>query len=322
MREGDHDCARDCLGVEHDHLSSVFPGGPPATNVIAGAVDFHVHTGPDAFDRALDDDETVAVASRAEMGAIVLKNHIAETASRAVLARKRSGNVEVYGGVVLNHAVGGLNADAVRWMARISGHRGRVVWLPTIDAGNHLRTLGGDVERGIEVVRDGTPSEALVHVIQACAEHDLVLQTGHTSADDVLVVADVARRYGVRICVTHAMFPVVGFDLPGMRSAVDLGAKLELCAIGMLMGAQAHHAWMRAWEHVDAKACAKAIKAIGSQHFILSTDLGQFGNPIPTDGYRWFVQELLREGVAPQEIDLMARRTPMSLLRPKSELVR
>ncbi|TAM58074.1 histidinol phosphatase [bacterium] len=300
-----------------DHLADVFPAGPPATNLIAGTVDFHVHTGPDAFDRALDDDETVAVASRAGMGAIVLKNHVSETASRAVLARKRSGSVEVYGGLVLNHAVGGLNAGAVRWMARIAGRRGRVVWLPTIDAGNHRRVLGGDAESGIEVVHEGKPTEALVRVIQACAEGDLVLQTGHTSADDVLIVAAAARAHDVRVCVTHAMFPVVGFDVPRMRTAAALGVKLELCAVGMLMGPQAQHAWMRAWGHVGAQACAQAIKEVGSQHFILSTDLGQFGNPTPADGYRWFIQELLKEGVSSQEIDLMARHTPMSLLQPR-----
>ncbi|MGH7708259.1 MAG: DUF6282 family protein [Vulcanimicrobiaceae bacterium] len=272
-----------------------------------------MHSGPDAFGRALDDDETASVAVRAQMGGVVFKNHIAETASRAVLARKRSGNVEIYGGIVLNRAVGGLNEDAVRWMARIEGGRGRVVWLPTIDAGNHLRFLGGGRE-GLEVVREGSPTDEVVRVFRACAENRLVLHTGHTAADDCLVLAELARERDVRLCVTHGMFPIVGFDVPRMRQVAELGAKIELCAIGMFMGEHAQHEWMRAWGKVSAEACARAVREIGAEHFVLSTDLGQFGNPTPPDGYRGFVDALLGTGISLEEIDLMARRTPLALL--------
>ena len=42
--------------------------------------------------------------------------------------------IEIYGGIVLNRAVGGINPAAVEWMTRMSGARGKVVWLPTFDA--------------------------------------------------------------------------------------------------------------------------------------------------------------------------------------------
>lgn len=48
-------------------------------------------------------------------------------------------DIAVFGGIVLNRWVGGLNPDAVD-MAFASG--ARQVWMPTLSARNHLRYYG------------------------------------------------------------------------------------------------------------------------------------------------------------------------------------
>jgi hypothetical protein len=95
-------------------LERVFPPPPPTVSPIQGVVDFHVHSAPDAFGRALDDDDVAELATRKQMGALVLKNHLFETASRAYLLRKRYPGLQVFGGIVLNSSVGGLNPQAVQ----------------------------------------------------------------------------------------------------------------------------------------------------------------------------------------------------------------
>ena len=75
------------------------------------------------------------------MRGIVLKNHVATTADRAQLVMKVVPGIEVCGGIVLNNAVGGINPAAVEWMHRMSGGRGKVVWLPTFDSDKHIKTL-------------------------------------------------------------------------------------------------------------------------------------------------------------------------------------
>jgi hypothetical protein len=102
-------------------------------NPIEGAIDFHVHSAPDAFARNISDIDVAELAARRGMRAIVLKNHITMTADRAALLAEVVPGIDVFGGVVLNHAVGGLNPAAVEVMATMSGGRGRVVWLPTRD---------------------------------------------------------------------------------------------------------------------------------------------------------------------------------------------
>ena len=75
------------------------------------------------------------------MRGILLKNHISETASRAALIMKVVPGIEVFGGIVLNKAVGGINPDAVEWMHRVYGSRGKVVWLPTFESDKHVKTF-------------------------------------------------------------------------------------------------------------------------------------------------------------------------------------
>ena len=59
---------------------------------------------------------------------------------------------------------------------------------------------------------------------------------------------------------------------------------------------------------------AKAIRAVGVEHFILSSDLGQYLNPLPTDGMKAFILELQSFGFSGSEIDLMCRKNPRTLL--------
>ncbi len=303
-------CTATCLGIAAP--APTFVDAPPPRDRVARFVDLHVHTAPDVYGRALDDDEAALSARRAGMGGIVLKNHASETASRAELLARRHG-VEAWGGVVLNRSVGGINPDAVDAVARIEGGRGRVVWLPTVDAGNHRRTLGlGD--DGLEAVVDGRPTPELEAVVAVCAARGLALCTGHTGADDALVVAELCARRGVRCCVTHALFPVVGFTEAHVRAAAELGATIELCAIGTLMGERAHLPWMRAWGLVDAQTCARYVAEFGPERFLVSSDLGQTGNPIPADGLGRFVTALAEQGLARADLDVLGIASPRRLL--------
>jgi hypothetical protein len=61
----------------------VFPPPPPAVSPIAGLMDTHVHTAPDVFGRALDDEEAAILYRDRGLEALVLKNHVLPTADRA-----------------------------------------------------------------------------------------------------------------------------------------------------------------------------------------------------------------------------------------------
>ena len=292
-----------------------FPPPPPSVSPIKDLIDTHFHSGPDVFGRAMDDEQGAQLYKDNGMGAIVLKNHVTSTADRAWFVRKHLAGIKVFGGIALNAAVGGINPDAVQWMWRMQGGYGRCVWFPTIDSDHHVKHFK-DAPEGIKVLgADGKVLPAVHAVLKICAAQKLVVNTGHLSSEEALAVIAAARDGGVdRIIVTHAQFEVVNMSLDDMKKAAAMGAKLELCAAGPLMGPQAHLPWMRAWRQVRIQESAAAIQSIGAKHFVLGTDLGQFGNPTHADGLQMFVTELMAQGVSKDQIRIAGSETPGGLL--------
>ncbi len=293
----------------------VFPPPPPAVSPIEGLIDFHNHCAPDVFGRSVDDDEMAQLYLARKMEAVVLKNHVALTADRAWLVRKHNPGIKAFGGITLNGAVGGINVEAVQWMWRMQGGYGRVVWLPTFDADNHVKHFK-DAPEGIKVVgADGKVVPALREILKVCAQQKLVLCTGHASPTEVLAIAEAARDAGCdRIVVTHAEFEVVNMTVEQMKRAAAMGVKMEIDAMGPLMGPNAHLPFMRHWRQVTYKESAQHIKDVGAENFVLGTDLGQTGNPSQPDGYQMMVAGLMAEGISKDQIKTMGREVPGKLL--------
>ncbi len=282
-------------------------------NPLVGVIDFHVHSGPDSFTRSISDVEIARIARANKMGALVLKNHFTMTADRAWLAERLTGQ-RCYGGIVLNRAVGGLNVAAIERMLTFTGDRGRVVWLPTFDAENHVRFFKED-RPTVVVTKNGELVPELQPIFRVIAQNDLVLETGHSSAEECLLLIKGAKAAGVKkIVVTHAMADPIGMNLGQLKEAASLGAKMECVWMTNLTGKNSHLASMRHWKKITSEDYARTIRVVGAEHFILSSDLGQYLNPIPTDGIKAFILDLAAAGFSEKEIDLMCRRTPASLL--------
>ena len=71
---------------------------------------------------------------------------------------------------------------------------------------------------------------------------------------------------------------------------------------------------MRNWKHVSTAAYAATIREVGVEHFVLASDLGQYLNPIHTDGLKAFILGLKEKDFSDQEIRTMTSATPAWLL--------
>lgn len=283
-------------------------------SAIADTIDFHVHSAPDVTDRIIDDFELAQMAAKAKMKAVVLKNHVTTTADRAILAHKIVPDIELFGGIVLNRSVGGINLQAVETMYRLGNGRGKVVWLPTIDADYHLKVFHKS-GTGLKVAQAGHLLPQTEAVLRAIAKYNLVLGTGHISPEEVRLVVQGARFLGVKnILITHAMADVPGLSIPQMQEVAKMGAFLELVYVNDLMGENSAIAAHRSWHRVSLEDMAEAIKIIGPEHFVLSTDLGRSLDPLPVEGYQQFIQGLKQEGISQTEINIMAKENPARLL--------
>jgi len=274
------------------------------TSVVNGAIDIHVHTLPDDRPRALDGVQAARQAHDRGMRAIVLKNHYESTAGLAYLVRTLVPGIDVFGGIDLNLTVGGINPAAVEHMTRVTGGFGRIVWMPTFDAENQVR-YSKESRPFVSVSRAGELLPEVRQVIGLIAKHNLVLATGHSSAEEGLMLLREGRRQSVqRMVVTHAMNPPIAMNVAQMQEAAKLGAFIEFVGSSPVSA----DARMR------YDGFAAAIRKIGPDVTILSSDLGQMGNPLPVDGFGGFLTALRERGFSEQDITRMAKENPARLL--------
>jgi hypothetical protein len=177
--------------------------------------------------------------------------------------------------------------------------------MPTFDAENQVRYSKED-RPFVAVSRNGELLPEVRKVIALIAKHHLVLATGHSSADEGLLLIREARRQGVdHIVVTHAMLDPVLMTIPQMREAAGLGAFIEF-VYNALIGPN---------KSFDMPDYAKAIRAVGINSTILSSDLGQAVNPLHPDGLAAFFGGLKKQGFTDEEIGRMSKVNPAKLLR-------
>ena len=277
---------------------------PDAAAALKGAIDIHVHGAPDDRPRSLDVIQAAREARDRGMRAIVIKNHYESTAGDAYLARTLVPGIEVFGGIDLNLTVGGINPAAVEHMTKVTGGWGRVVWFPTFDSENQVR-VSKENRPSVACRATELCSRTSREVIALIAKHNLVLATGHSSAAEGLMLLREGRRQNARnMVVTHAMNAPIEMTVAQMKEAASLGAFIEFVGSTPVSP--------DAGERYDRFAAA--IKQIGPESCILSSDLGQATNPKPAEGYGAFLVAMQARGFSAQDIDRMSRQNPARLL--------
>jgi len=294
---------------------AAFPPPPPKVSPALGVIDMHTHTHPDVFGRNMDDVDLATLAKARGMRGIVIKNHISETASRAALTMKAVPGIEVFGGIVLNNAVGGINPAAVEWMHRFYGSRGKVVWLPTFESDKHVKTFGKPDAKGIVVAPGGKVIPEMEEILKIIARENLLLATGHVHPEEILAVVRRGRELGVEnMLVTHGLTNVPGLTMAQARQVVQMGAVIEVCFLQFQAGPNAPLAFLTHWTQINAKHIAQAVKEFGAQSLVVSSDLGQSTNMVHPDGIEAAIGAMKREGISDADIDLMMRKNPARLL--------
>jgi hypothetical protein len=275
-----------------------------AQSPLTGVIDIHAHCDPDSSPRSIDAIDLAKLAKARGMRGLVLKNHYEPTASLAYVVRKVVPGIEIFGGIDLNRSVGGLNPAAIERMVMVKGGWGKVVWFPTFDSENQVKYSKQD-RPYVSVSRNGRLLPEAKEVIALAAKYHLMLETGHSSPEEGLMILREARRAGVpQRVVTHAMLAPVHMSLGQMREAAALGAYIEFVYNGLIGPGK---------EFTPADY-AHAIREIGAKSCILSSDMGQKGNPTHPDGLAAFFAALKHEGISQADIDLMSRTNPARAL--------
>lgn len=286
-------------------------------DIIRQAIDVHLHVGPEVIPRRYTVQKFITEET-GKIGGAVFKNHFYPTQS-FINEAKETRRLELFGGIVLNNSVGGLNPEVV-YASSLLSDKPIVVWLPTINAENFLKKSKYEIApewvkqkgfiarkaRGVTpvLVSDGKKltdgTKQVLQMIKVCGS---VLATGHIFWKECVLVVEEAKRIGIKnIVITHPIYQQIDMPIAVQKKLAKKGCFIE----------QSYS--MYSIDKISIKKIAKQIKDIGSKSVILSSDVGQTFSPPPSEALLRFGTVLMREGITENELYTMLVRNPRKLL--------
>lgn len=284
-------------------------------DVLVGAYDMHVHAGPDNVERIQDCIEVAEDAARAGLSGVVFKSLFTSTAEWATIVSRIVPEVNCYGGLVLDRAVGGLNVVAVESALAVGA---KIIWFPVRDSRHSiLKTKQGTLKfasplvdldyEGISVLDgNGNLLPEVFPILALIRDYDVCLATGHLAPRESISLLQAASEMGIsKLLVTHPCAPSIGATIAEQQRMVELGGTLEqVLAYCMPQDVPA----------LDPRVLVDSIRAVGAANCIIASDFGRPYYPGCVEGMRMFSRLLMSLGVTMTELRIMACSNPARLL--------
>jgi len=299
----------------------------PSEVRLTDAIDIHCH----AHEGQQDAHELVRRASRAGMKGILFKSLYGGDQAATARALQDEVNrwaegetgvrpVVCWAGFVCGRQREPLSAAA----AQKAVEGGAVaVWLPVFTHANTLHTVGTYrrlVEAGGEA--DGWTGplsweDALRHgrytldekgrlndetreILRLCADRDVALFFGHATHDEMFQLAEEVDRLGIRRAVIdHPFSPFIDLTVEQMKQFASVGVLLNFTydELSPLLG-------------VDPQLMYDAIRAVGVEHFTLSSDAGEPLFPDSVESMRLLRAYMEAFGMSQDELRTLCVRNP------------
>jgi len=308
------------------------PGQPvdleKVDELLKGVIDLHVHGAP--LGGWLAGRPTIVntciEASRAGMKALVFKDHNTMTNNVAIVVNEMLAKlknqleifkpVDVYGGIVLNHTVGGINPKAVE--IALGYGRCAEIWLPSLDAKFQKDLMG--LPNGINVINGDEPINELIQILEMMNDYNkgtkglrCSLSTSHVSNKEKFIILKYVNKRGldVDIVMDHVTQELTNVTPQEAKEMIDMGAYLEFAETSCVPWPGMQD-WVIAFDY-SFKLIKELIREKGPDHIVLITDAGQPGND-PVPGWKMFIKTLLSQGVSESDISMMSKDVPAKIL--------
>lgn len=278
------------------------------SDILRGACDMHVHSGPALVPRGIDHVQAVRACAEAGMRALVIKDQHVPSGNVAQIIQqyfvKKEEKFNVYGGLILGNTQGGLNPAVVEAAV---GYDTKVVWMPVLSSLYNremtakLSSAGKSTLPKPKFPIRFNPSQTILDscgkllpevcdIVQIIADADIVLATGHINPrTEIPPLLDEAVKRGVKkIVVTHPEF-FRDHTVEQMREYSDAGFYVE---------------------HILATIYSNKLTydelftyiTEGGDNIIISSDLGQIGRPDPVKGLTAFIEEMQKRGLTDETL--------------------
>lgn len=314
-----------------------------SVDLLRGAIDIHVHPGPNlkANPRYGDPIQVAKEARDCGMKALVFMDVFQDSSGIAWLTSRHVPGIHIFGGLILNTIVRGLNPRAVK-TALHYGDGAKFVGFGThsthYSASREARWDGTnfvpicetderfqreELAHSIKIPLEGS-SPALDEILDEIAQHpDVFLRTGHVSPEEAINLLQLARSRGITKLLV-ASIVARGMTGEQRRQAISLGAYLEVYLLPYTQNAnlpKANYYTEKEWmderppsDTMGIRKLASLIRQVGVENIVASTDFGSFTLSSPTEGMRQFIACLLQLDLTPLEIRRMVSINPSDLL--------
>ena len=286
------------------------------SQLIKRSIDLHLHVGPEVIPRTYTA-RTLAEKEAGKLGGAVMKNHFLSTAG--MIAGNEREEMRLFGGIVLNNYVGGLNPDAIYASASVAPCP-LFVWMPTLHTQQFLeksvfeippewtgskdfKSRPSSAIKPVVIAKDGKLAPEVMPVLKAIAEMKAVLCTGHISADESLLLARQACELGIsKIVITHPIYQKIAMPVEMQKELASMGCLIEHCYS------------MYSIDRIPIQKMAEEIAAVGPQHIVVSSDVGQSFSPSPSQALKTFARLLMDAGLSFDEIETTCATNPRKLV--------
>lgn len=295
--------------------------GRPYAHLLHGAIDSHVHCAPHINARTVSVFDAVREAAEAGLVGLGIMDVFANTSGLAALAMRelRHLGVDVFGGIILEPYVGGVDARVVENALKMGygpGTGARFISLPC----HHTRFVAQSERRPPDYVaacfhwpeREPLP-DALKAIFDRVAAAGVVFNTGHVTGEEAVRLVEAARRHGIE----RILCPASYFSLAEARATASHGAFLEFSffvlshatAIGQTMIDGEKHRF----PPVTLDSVVEKIRAVGPEKCVLSSDSGSYVLPPPVEAFREMIVMIQSAGFSDDDMRRMIARNPASL---------
>jgi dihydrodipicolinate synthase/N-acetylneuraminate lyase len=193
----------------------------------------------------------------------------------------------------------------------------KVIWMPLFDSARtrertakvpfyKSRLFGNDILTILD--SEGNIKNEVIEIVDLIVSSPgTILDTSHLSPKESIALISLAKTRGVEnILVTHPSANIIGASIEEQKEMARLGAYMNHC-FGPILPKPTGAGQ-------DPEEVAKAIKEVGVENCILSTDMGIWYSPPPVEGLRSFAEILMQLGITRDEIDIMIKRNPSRVL--------
>lgn len=315
--------------------------------LLKGAIDIHVHAGPhiSSSPRRVDPVEAAIQARDAGMRAIVFMDVFEMSTGTAWIVSRVVPDFQVFGGIILNTAYGGMNPRAVKTALHYgsgakfvsfgahstyyqANKEGRLVdgkFVPLSKLYPKFRDE--ELARAIRIPLDEDPGPELHEILQLISDNPHVyLNTGHVSNDEALRLLDLSEQYGIKNRLV-ASSVTKNMSIEQQKLAVSKGGIIEhtLAAFTHTTSIPKTHYYVEreyaamdegiaVGQSVAVRDVGEQIQAVGAENCILATDFGVYTLPTPVEGLREFIACMLDVGLTEDEIRKLVSTNPARLL--------